>query len=324
VPSAKSRKFDLNLLPIAVAILHARSVTKAAEKLNMSQPAVSAALRKLRTVFDDQLFVKSARGVEPTPKALALIPAASLILSRVEQDLFSELSFDPLEYKDNFTLGLTQVGELLYLPIIIRSLKRLAPQAAVRSFPVMRNELPHILRDGKVDLVIGAYSEFSAKNVHQRTLFTGGFACLVRADHPVRKREISREEFRGLEHVIVRTQDQILASIWEDQEAHSRIRLVASNWLCLPRVIATSDLAVVVPLHLAVYYCRLMKNLRIIALPPGFPTFSVNQYWHVRFHDEPRNKWFRTLVGNLLSGEPGSAVRMIMGLVRQSTGKHRK
>ncbi len=316
--STKTNKFDLNLLPIAVALLQARSVTKAAEKLGMSQPAVSAALRKLRTVFGDQLFVKSARGIEPTPRALALIPAAGLILSRVEQDLFSELSFDPFEYKDSFTLGLTEIGELLYLPSIMKSLRRLAPHATVRSVSVLRREIAQELRSGKVDLVIGAYPGLHDKNIHQQGLFPAEFACLVRAGHSIRRARLSFEDLLSLEHVIVQSHDQPPTGIFEQLEARKKARaqisLITSNWLCIPRIVATSDLTALIPLHLAVYYCNAMPDLKILAIPAEIPGFSVAQYWHSRFQDDPKNRWLRTLMSQLLSGESGSSVRLMMRL----------
>lgn len=316
--STKASKFDLNLLPIAVALLQARSVTKAADKLGMSQPAVSSALRKLRTVFGDQLFVKSARGIEPTPRALVLIPAAGLILSRVEQDLFSELSFDPFKYKDSFTLGLTEIGELLYLPLIIKNLKRLAPQATVRSVSVPRREISQELRNGKVDLVIGAYPGLHDKNIHQQRLYPGEFACLVRAGHPIRRGRLSLEDLLSLDHVIVQSQAQPPMGIFEQLEARkitrAKITLITSNWLCIPRIVATSDLAALMPLHLAVHYYRSMPNLRIVALPAGIPSFLVAQCWHSRFEDDPKNKWLRTLLWQLLSGGWGSSVKLMTGL----------
>ncbi len=284
----------------------------------MSQPAVSAALRKLRTVFGDQLFVKSARGIEPTPRALVLIPAASLILSRVEQDLFSELSFDPFKYKDNFTLGLTEIGELVYLPVVMKSLKQLAPQATVRSVSLSRREISQELRNGKVDVVIGAYPGLHDKNICQQRLYSGEFACLLRDRHPIRRGRLAVEDLLSLDHVIVQSQAQPPTGIFEQLEAfkiaRAKISLITSNWLCIPRIVATSDLAALMPLHLAVHYHRSMPNLRIVALPAEVPSFSVAQYWHSRFQDDPKNKWLRQLLSQLLSGGSGWSVKLMTAL----------
>jgi DNA-binding transcriptional LysR family regulator len=315
---SKDGKFDLNLLPIAVAILDARSVSKAADTLGMSQPSVSAALRKLRTVFGDRLFVKSARGVEPTPRALALVSAARVILSHVREELFSELSFDPFKYKDSFNLGLTEIGELLYLPSILERMKRLAPQATVRSVSVRRDEIGHELRSGRVDLVIGNYRELPDKNVYKQGLFPFEYACLLRADHPLRSARPSFAELLRLQYVFVRSQLQPVTGIFEQFMAHKMARsnasLVAANWLCIPRIVATSDLAAFLPLHLAVYYCKTMPNLRVVSVPTGFPSFVISQYWHGRFQDDPKIKWLRSLISQLLSGGPGSSIKLIMGL----------
>lgn len=108
--------FDLNLLPILLALHDARSVSMAAQQLGMSQPGVSTALGKLRAAFDDPLFVRTSRGMEPTPRALALIPAARDVLARVQQGILETGAFDPATTTHTFSISLSDVGEMVFLP----------------------------------------------------------------------------------------------------------------------------------------------------------------------------------------------------------------
>src|SRR5262249_14163737 len=153
------QRLDLNLLSIAVVLYEERAVSKAAVRLGMSQPAVSAALSRLRTAFDDPLFVRTAQGMEPTPRALALIPPARDVLARVDADVLSGIAFGPGTTTGTFTFALSDVGEMVSLPRLVESLQRLAPLASVRAVSPPPFALRKAMEDGEIDLAVGYFPD---------------------------------------------------------------------------------------------------------------------------------------------------------------------
>jgi DNA-binding transcriptional LysR family regulator len=151
--------FDLNLLPILLALHDARSVSMAAQQLGMSQPGVSTALGKLRAAFDDPLFVRTSRGMEPTPRALALIPAARDVLARVQQGILETGAFDPATTTHTFSISLSDVGEMVFLPRIVEAMARHAPRASVQSVSLPPAQIERALETGSLDLAVGYFPD---------------------------------------------------------------------------------------------------------------------------------------------------------------------
>ena len=299
-------KLDLNLLSIAVAIHDERSVSRAALRLGMSQPAVSAALARLRHVFGDPLFVKTARGMEPTPRALALVAPARAVLSRIEEDVLSDVSFEPATTKRTFTFALSDVGEMVFLPKILDSLSRLAPLASVRSVSVSPLQLERGLESGEIDLAIGYFPDLKKNNFLRQRLFTHYFACLLRADHPIRGKKLSLREFLDLGHVVVHAEgrsQEIFERFLERKRIRRKVVLHAPHFMSIPMIIAKSDLIVTVPHALGVYFTTPEANIKIVQPPLNIPSFDLRQHWHRKFHNDPKNKWLRGLVTQLFNDE---------------------
>lgn len=156
--------FDLNLLPILLALHDARSVSMAAQQLGMSQPGVSAALAKLRTAFGDPLFVRTSRGMEPTPRALALIPAARDVLARIQQGIVETGAFDPATTTHLFSIALSDVGEMVFLPRIVEAMARQAPHASVQSVTLPPAQIERALETGALDLAVGYFPDLKKNN----------------------------------------------------------------------------------------------------------------------------------------------------------------
>ena len=144
-------KLDLNLLPIALALYDERNVTRAAQRLGMSQPAVSIALRKLRGRFDDQLFVRAPNGITPTPRAHALIEVARPLVTQLFDGLLADDRFDPPSTTRPFTFALSDVGEMVFLPRLLERLRGHAPNASIRSVSVSPEETAEGLESGQID-----------------------------------------------------------------------------------------------------------------------------------------------------------------------------
>src|SRR3954466_1244859 len=173
-----NRAVDLNLLPIAFALYDERSVSRAARVLGMSQPAVSMALRRMREAFDDPLFIRVPSGVTPTPRAHGIIRAARPLVARLQQDLLRGQPFDPGTSSQTFTVAMSDVGEMAFLPRIISTLRTRAPHCTIRSVSIAPSLLAHELEKGDVNLAAGYFPMLATKNFRQRRLSTHRFACL--------------------------------------------------------------------------------------------------------------------------------------------------
>jgi DNA-binding transcriptional LysR family regulator len=291
-----AKTLDLNLLPIAFALYDELSVSRAARLLGMSQPAVSMALRRMRETFDDPLFIRVASGIAPTPRAHAIIQGARPLVSRLQQDLLKGQTFDPTATTRPFALGLSDVGEMAYLPIVLPHLRSLAPKAAIRAVSEASAQLAHELEKGEVDVAIGYYPSLASKNFRQRRLSSHGFACLLRRDHPKRAERLSVADYVAAEHIAVREHgrsQEVMERFFERRRVRRKVVVYASHFLGVPALIASSDLIATVPYAMAEDFARMSPQLAV-ALPPfEIPGFDLKVYWHRRFDNEPRNRWLR-------------------------------
>ena len=299
------RHFDLHLLEIALALLEERSVSKVALRLRMSQPAISTALARLRRAFNDPLFVRTPRGMEPTPRAQALVGPAREIVLRADRELFADLRFDPSTTDATFTFALSDVGEMVFLPKVIERLQRLAPNASVRSVSPAPRELRYGLETGEIDLAIGYFPDLVKGSFYQQRLFTHHFTCLLRADHPVRGRKLTLKQFLELKHVSVRAEgrsQELFEGYLLSKAIHRKIVLYTPHFMSLPMIIARSDLAATVPHAIGMYYSKALANIRMMSLPMAdVPQIVLRQHWHRRFHKDPRSQWLRKLMSELFS-----------------------
>ena len=217
-----SKNLDLNLLPIAFALYDELSVSRAARLLGMSQPAVSMALRKLREAFDDPLFIRVPAGIAPTPRAHAIVQAARPLVTQLQEDLVKGQTFDPATSTRAFTLALSDVGEMAFLPLVLGPLRSEAPNCAIRSISVPPGQLAHELERGEVDVAIGYLPSLASKNFRQRRLSTHRFACLLRADHPARAKRLSAADFLAAEHIVIREDgrsQEVVERVFEQRRA---------------------------------------------------------------------------------------------------------
>ena len=270
---------DLNLLPIAFALYDELSVSRAARLLGMSQPAVSMALRRMRETFDDPLFIRVAAGIAPTPRAHAIIQAARPLVARLQEDLLRGQTFEPATSTRPFTLALSDVGEMAFLPLVLGRLRTQAPNCALR-FPAL-----------------------ASKNFRHRRLSTHGFACLLRTGHPLHAERLAAADFIAAEHVVVREQgrsQEVVERFFERRRVRRKVAVYVSHFLGVPFLVAGSNLIATVPYAVANDFAR-MSSLLTVALPPfEIPGFELKLYWHRRFDNEPRSRWLREQVMTLL------------------------
>lgn len=292
--------FDLNLLATLVTLFDERSVTLTARRLGCSQPSVSAALKKLRLAFDDQLFIPAAKGIEPTARAESLVASARDILSSIEEKMLSKSTFDPQTTTTTFTFAMPEVAELFFLPPLVSSLRKLAPRASIRSLLPPFDDLVEAMAAGEIDLAIGNFTGARTNNCLQQKLFSGDRACLVRDGHPFRGDRLSLEQYFALDHVTIRTTP---ASIVDKSMAKFRGRrkvvLIISHFISLPSIIETTDLVATVARPYALFLMSRGEKLRVLRAPPELPPSTVYQLWHRKVQDDPRHRWLRALVKQL-------------------------
>jgi len=299
-------KLDLNLLPIAIALYDELSVSRAAQALGMSQPAVSMALRKLRAAYHDPLFLRAANGVAPTPRAHTLVRTARPLVNELRQRLLAEETFDAGFSDRPFTFALSDVGEMVFLPRLLERLRAQAPNAAIRSVSMPPLQIAAGLESGEIDLAIGYFPDLTRSSFFQQRLFTHAFACLLRASHPRRARQLSLGDFLAMEHAVVRAEgrsQEIFERFLDRKKIRRKIVLYTPHFLSLPMIIARSDLVTTVPHAIGVYFSRLSGDLALARPPFDIAGFDLKQHWHRKYHGDSRNQWLRKQVALLFNDD---------------------
>ena len=286
---------DLNLLPIVVTLYEELSVSRAARQLGMSQPAVSKALRRLRDTFDDPLFVRGPSGIVPTPRAHAIVRAARPHLQQLQEDLLKGEHFDPATSTRAVVLGLSDIAEMAFLPSILEHLRAHAPKCPVSTLTLSDTQLAEGLEKGDVDVAAGYFPALAQRNFRQRRLTKHGFACLMRAGHPLWKSRLSMSAYLAAEHVAIRRANrsqEVLERFIERRKMRRRIAMYTSNVLSVPFIVMDTQLVATLPYAVVTRFASITSQLAA-ALPPFDVTYDLKLHWHRRFDNEPRSIWLR-------------------------------
>lgn len=294
------RDVDLNLLVVFDALLRTRSVTRAAADLGMSQPATSFALNRLRTTLGDPLFVRTSRGIHPTPHAEHLAEPLTEILDSIRGRLLQQPTFAPSAAERTVTLDMPDIGELVFLPSILKRLAIVAPKVSIQTVNLSDTEIEPALRSGAVDLALGFFPQLQSAALYQQRLFTHSFVCIVRRDHPRIGDRMTRKQFMESDHAVVAGghADETLEVELRDQGLVRRVVLRVEHFLALPTILSESDLIFTVPYAIG---AGLAKLADIKLVPPPFKAQPrvVKQHWHSRFHNDAANRWIRGIVADL-------------------------
>jgi DNA-binding transcriptional LysR family regulator len=286
---------DLNLLPIAIALYDELSVSRAARLLRMSQPAVSKALRRLRETFDDPLFVRGPNGIVPTPRAHTIVRAARPPLQHLQEDLLKGERFDPATSTRPLVLGLSDIAEMAFLPSILEHLRVHAPRCPVRTVSAPDAELAAGLENGDVDVAAGYFPALAQSKFRQRRLSRHGFACLLRAGHPLWKTRLTLATYLAAEHIVIRREGRsqdLLERFVERRKMRRKVALYTSNVLSVPYIVMDSDLMATLPFAVVTRFASLTPQVAA-ALPPFDIPYDLKLHWHRRFDNEPRSIWLR-------------------------------
>ena len=288
--------FDLNLLMTFDAIYRHQSLSAAAIELGLTQPAVSAALKRLRERFDNPLFVRTSHGMRPTPHADSMSGKITRALD-ILRDVDQPADFSPLTTSINFKVYINDIGMLLMMPQVLTYLSEHAPGARLTIFDLRPDEVVPALDSGAIDLAIG-YFLGMPNWAHQQSVRSTSYVCAVRGDHPHIKNTLSLEEFVNARHGMYYTSGSPHSAV---EEALARLDLSHEVALRLPRFsalpffIAQSDLVMTIPEDLAMGFSKFL-NIKLFKPPLKLPNFEIRQYWHERHNADPANKWLRNII----------------------------
>jgi DNA-binding transcriptional LysR family regulator len=286
---------ELNLLPIAIALYDELSVSRAARLMGMSQPAVSKALRRLRDTFNDPLFVRGPSGIVPTPRAHAIVRAARPHLQHLRDDLLKGERFDPTTSTRPIVLGLSDIAEMAFLPSILDHLRVHAPRCPVSTVSLPPVQLADALEHAEVDVAAGYFPALALRNFRQRRLSKHGFACLMRAGHPLWKDRLTVAAYLAAEHVVVRREgrsQEMLERFMERRKMRRRVALYTSSVLSVPFIVMESQLVATLPYAVVTRFSSLTSQVAA-SLPPFDLPYELKLHWHRRFDNEPRSLWLR-------------------------------
>ena len=293
-------RYDLNLLPIFVALMEERSVTRAAGRLGMTQPALSNALSRLRTTMRDQLFIRARYGIEPTPVALELAPVIQEALARLDDAVLGQQDFDPATAERLMTIAPNGYAEFVLAPAIVARLGKVAPGIQLRLVPYGNDLVETGVISGTTAMVLGRIVD-PPDNLVVQHLMDDGFACVVRANHPDIGESLSREQFERLRHVNVLPPGRLRAGLFEALERQGLRREVAvsvTNFLAVPEMVAVTDHCATLP-RLICHRLAHDPRLRIVPAPVDLGTFPLEMAWHVRYRHDPAHRWLRSLIGTM-------------------------
>ena len=288
--------FDLNLLLTFDAIHRHHSLSEAAVELGLTQPAVSASLKRLRARFDNPLFVRTSHGMRPTPYADAMSVKISKALDIV-REVDQPAAFLPQSTSINFRIYINDVGMLLVMPQVFKYMSEHAPNAKLTILDLRPDEVVQALDNGVIDLAVG-YFLGMPNWAHQQLIRNTSYVCAVRKDHPTVHRSLSMDQFLKAKHGMYWTTGSPHSAV---EEALAQLKLShevvlrVPRFAALPFLIAQSDLIVTVPEDLGQAFSKLV-NIKLFKPPLKLPHFEIRQYWHERHHADAANKWMRAVI----------------------------
>lgn len=296
------KDIDLNLLLVFHQLLMERRVNAVADKLGLSQPAVSNALNRLRRLLGDELFLRTAKGMEPTPYAAQLAEPIAYALTTIHSSLNQRASFDPASSDRKFSLGITDIGEIYFMPKLMQKLADVAPGVSVSTVRNTAVNLRDEMESGHVDLAVGLLPQLST-GFFQRALFKQRYVCMFRAGHPLDRPTLSLKDFESAQHVTVISAGTGHAKVDEYIErkgVRRNIKLTVPHFVAVGHIVANTDMIATVPERYAAESAKPF-DLKYVTHPLPMPEIGINVFWHAKYHKEPGNQWLRGVLFDMFA-----------------------
>jgi DNA-binding transcriptional LysR family regulator len=290
---------DLNLLVAFDALMSERNVTRAATQVGVSQPAMSAALSRLRTLLGDPLFLRSAEGLLPTPRARELADPIGQALRQLERTLVAEPSFEPGEASLTFNLGLSDYPAYVLLPALLAALEREAPgiSIGVRAFND-RDAAVDLLDAGEIDAAIGVPPTQTDQRIFTRPILSDEFVTIVAKDNPAARRAMTVKTYLGLKHVLASPEGDRYGLVDQALTQRGLRRTVAvalPHMSAVPDIVARTQTTATVLKRIALNSAAARK-LVLFAPPIALADVRFDLIWHRRGDPNPAQRWLRTFI----------------------------
>ncbi|MGO4737057.1 LysR family transcriptional regulator [Bosea sp. 2KB_26] len=290
-------RYDLNLLPVFLALMEERSVTRAAAQLGITQPALSNSLNRLRDTLRDPLFIRERYGIRPTQLAEEIAPTIQAALAQLDDLVVNQQEFQPDRAERLFTLAPNSYAELVLMPALVARLRKQAPRIKLRMTPFGNDLTETGVISGTTAMVLGRIVDPPDNLVVQR-IMEDGLACVVRADHPDVTGNMSRKQYERLKHVNVLPPGRLRAGLFqmlEQRGVRREVVVSVTHFLAVPEMIAVTDYCATLP----ILVCRALARdprFQVMPAPVDLGTFPVEMAWHVRYRHDPAHQWLRSLI----------------------------
>jgi DNA-binding transcriptional LysR family regulator len=289
---------DLKLLRLLDALHANQSVTRTAERLGLSQPTISIGLARLRKMLDDPLFVRTPEGMQATPRTQALMPAVRQVLDGMDLLASVTAQFDAASSERRFRIFMTDASHVTLMPRLFAHVRALAPGVKLEA-ATLGPDMAQALQSGEADLALGLIPTLD-RGFYQQALFDQDWVCLCNADHPRIGEKFHLKHYLAEAHVgiVSGTGAQLLEDALTTLGKPRRVQLALPGFLGLPGILSTSDLVATLPRHIGETLAQ-AAGLRVLPCPVAIEGFTVKQYWHTRYHQDPANRWLRSVCAEL-------------------------
>lgn len=284
---------DLNLFLVFNAIYNERNLTKAANILCITQPAVSNALKRFRVAVNDQLFIRTPTGMAPTPVAESMIAQVQQAIQLLGLSITSNQSFNPKTAEKNFVFSMNDMVEIALLPGLMSLLSHRAPKASLETIQINRTNIEKELASGELDFAIDI-PHVASPQLKQIVLTKDRYVCVARTNHPLIGENITLERYLSLGHIHISSRRRgagFVDMALQKMGVYRKIQMRAQHYWALPKLLANTDLLSVMPATMA----KSLK-LKIIELPFAIEPIEWRLYWHKSADLDPANKWMREMI----------------------------
>jgi DNA-binding transcriptional LysR family regulator len=297
-PAVKLGAIDLNLLVVFDAVMQERSVTRAGQRVGLSQPAMSHALSRLRHMLQDELFIRSPKGMLPTPRAEELAVPVRTALDGLQQSL-EPTQFDPSKANRRFRIAVDNYAAVVLVGILAARIGKIAPQVLLEFQPSGTLKIIDLLDRGELDLAIGPFSEPGERFSHQ-LLVKDEFVAVLRKNHPATNRELSIDKFAALPHLEISSVRHATDFIDQALARRKLVRRVAlrAPFLSAVRILVSSDMVSVLPRRIAEELMH-HRPLAIRALPLSSAVIETAMIWPRWLDNQPAHSWLRDIVAGV-------------------------
>jgi DNA-binding transcriptional LysR family regulator len=303
-PTLDSGLQDPKLLRLLDALYTTASVTRAAQALGQSQPTVSIWLARARAQLGDPLFVRTQRGMQPTPRMDTLIATVREVLSGLQRLAQAHTPFNPATAQREFRIYMTDASHITLLPRLFGRVRALAPGVRL-SAAMLGGGMAQALQNGEADLAIGLIPGLEA-GFYQQALYTQDWVCLCNARHSQfgaaanPRGRITAKQYAAANHAGIAsgTGASLLGAALQGAGITRQVQLELPGFLGLSAILSTTDLLATLPRQIGETLAQ-AAGLKVLACPIAIPSFTVKQHWHTRYHQDSANQWLRGVVAQL-------------------------